>query len=206
LYCQHTRASCTLLFDVGRCEINKGLLMKVQQILYSVCVIALALPMLANAEIYKWKDKDGVMRYSDTPPPASIKADRLGKKSTTKPLPAEGAEVGLGEASQPAPVAAEVSKPKLPGDMKDPPPDPKLEAARLRAQEAEIEKQKNIEKEKQAKVDAENCKSAKANYQTYSQGGRIYKINEKGERVFEDAAGLAAGKAKAQAEMQQYCN
>lgn len=180
--------------------------MKVQQILYSVCVIALALPMLANAEIYKWKDKNGVMRYSDTPPPASTKVDTLGKKSTVKPVQAEQPAVGLklsGESENSA--APEVKKPKMPSDMKDPPPDPELEAAKLRAKNAEIEKQNKLEKEKQAKIDAENCKAAKANYQSYTQGGRIYKMNEKGEREYMDDAGFEEGKAKAQAEIQQYC-
>lgn len=180
--------------------------MKVQQILYSVCVIALALPMLASAEIYKWKDKNGVMRYSDTPPPASVKVDTLGKKSTIKPVQAEEPAVGLKVPSEAAvPATNEVKKPKLPGEMKDPPPDPEMEAAKLRAQNAEAEKKNKLEKEKQAKINAENCQSARANYQSYSQGGRIYKINENGERVFEDDAGLAAGKAKAEAEIQQYC-
>lgn len=180
--------------------------MKVQQILYSVCVMALALSMQANAEIYKWKDKNGVMRYSDTPPPANVKVDTLGKKSTVNPVPAEEPAVGLKAPDEAAvPVTNEVKKPKLPGEMKDPPPDAEMEAAKLRAQNADLEKKNKLEKEKQAKVDAENCQSARANYQSYSQGGRIYKINENGERVFEDDAGLAAGKAKAQAEMQQYC-
>ncbi|HLD10422.1 MAG TPA: DUF4124 domain-containing protein, partial [Methylophilaceae bacterium] len=30
----------------------------------------MALPIAGNAEVYKWKDKDGVTRYSDTPPPS----------------------------------------------------------------------------------------------------------------------------------------
>lgn len=180
--------------------------MKVQQILYSVCVIALALPMLASAEIYKWKDKNGVMRYSDTPPPANVKVDTLNKKNTVTPVQAEEPAIGLKLSGESADSSApEVKKPKMPSDMKDPPPDPELEASKLRAKNAEIEKQNKLEKEKQAKIDAENCKSAKANYQSYTQGGRIYKMNEKGEREYMDDAGFEEGKAKAQAEIQQYC-
>ena len=36
-----------------------------------LCMVLL--PAIANAEIYKWKDKDGVTRYSDVPPPSNIK-------------------------------------------------------------------------------------------------------------------------------------
>jgi hypothetical protein len=180
-------------------RINKGSQMKVQQILYSVCMIALALPMVANAEIYKWKDKNGVMRYSDTPPPASIKADTLGKKSNVKPVQSdEEPAVGLK-------LTNESGAPKLPSEIIDPPPDPQMEAAKLRAQNAEAEKRNKLEKENQAKIDAENCKSARANLQSHTQGGRIYKMNEKGEREYMDEAGFEAGRAKAQADIQLYC-
>lgn len=44
-----------------------------------LCVVLL--PTLASAEIYKWKDKDGVVRYSDVPPPSNVKQEPLyGKK------------------------------------------------------------------------------------------------------------------------------
>lgn len=175
--------------------------MNVKQILKTVCVIALVLPMLASAEIYKWKDKNGVMRYSDTPPPASVQVNTLGKKSTASPVrPDNQSEVGK-ESSKPD--VAIGNKPL--GDFKDPPADPELEAARVRAKNAEIEKTNKLAAEKTAKINAENCKSARANYQSFAQGGRIYKMNEKGEREYMDDAGLEAGKAKAQAEMNKYC-
>ena len=46
---------------------------------------ALVLPTLANAEIYKWKDSDGKMRYSDVPPPSNIKQEPLYGKKNPKP-------------------------------------------------------------------------------------------------------------------------
>lgn len=42
--------------------------MKLKQLIYLAIMIILATPMLADAQIYKWKDKNGVTRYSDTPP------------------------------------------------------------------------------------------------------------------------------------------
>ena len=53
--------------------------MKLQNLLCVMCVL-IALPMLANAEIYKWKDKDGTVRYTDTPPPSNIKQESIGGK------------------------------------------------------------------------------------------------------------------------------
>jgi hypothetical protein len=43
------------------------------------------LPLMASAEIYKWKDKDGVTRYSDVPPPSNIKQESIHGKSVVKP-------------------------------------------------------------------------------------------------------------------------
>ena len=48
-----------------------------------LCIVML--PTLATAEIYKWKDKDGVVRYSDIPPPSDVKQENLYGKKTPKP-------------------------------------------------------------------------------------------------------------------------
>ncbi len=173
--------------------------MNVKQILKTVCVIALVLPMLASAEIYKWKDKNGVMRYSDTPPPASVQVNTLGKKSTDKPANVSS------DASEVAKQPEAIKKKQSARDFEDPALDPEAEAARIRASNAEAAKKNKIAKEKEAKADADNCKTVRANYQAYTQGGRMYKMNEKGERVYMGDAELAAGKAKAQAEMNKYC-
>ena len=41
-------------------------------------VIALVFPVLADAQIYKWKDKNGVTRYSVTRPTDTLKVDGIG--------------------------------------------------------------------------------------------------------------------------------
>jgi hypothetical protein len=176
--------------------------MKVQQILSAICLIALVLPMTVNAEIYKWKDRNGVMIYSDTPPPENVNVRTIGPTGVDKQVKPKPSQSEIEDEVQ-AKQSAENTE-----TVKTPPPvtDPKLQAVRARAKQAEIDRQAKLDKEKQAEVNAQNCKTAKANYQTYAQGGRIYKINEQGERVYEDDAGLAAGKAKAEADMRKYCN
>jgi len=161
--------------------------MKLKQLMYLGLMVALATPMLVDAQIYKWKDKNGVTRYSDTPPTDNVKVDKIGKEKTTKPAPAAEKEAN--------PAANNKTQP----DSED-------EAAQLRARNAEIEKKNKEEKAAQAKLKAENCRSAKADYETFIQGGRIYQMNEKGEREYFDDAALNERKAKAQADMQQYCN
>ncbi len=166
--------------------------MKFKQFIYLGLMIALATPMLVDAQIYKWKDKNGVTRYSDTPPTNNQQVQKIGKEITTKSTsPVE-------KQAKPAannPAANNKSQP----DTED-------EAAKLRARNAEIEKKNKEEQAAQAKLKAENCRSAKADYETFAQGGRIYQMNEKGEREYFDDTGLNERKAKAQAEMQQYCN
>jgi outer membrane biosynthesis protein TonB len=163
--------------------------MKLKQLMYLGLMVALATPMLVDAQIYKWKDKNGVTRYSDTPPTDNVKVDKIGKEKTTKPAPAAEKEAN--------PAANNKTQP----DSED-------EAAQLRARNAEIEKKNKEEKAAQAKLKAENCRSAKADYETFIQGGRIYQMNEKGEREYFDDAALNERKAQAQAQanMQQYCN
>jgi hypothetical protein len=161
--------------------------MKLKQLMYLGLMVALATPMLVDAQIYKWKDKNGVTRYSDTPPTDNVKVDKIGKEKTTKPAPAAEKEAN--------PAANNKTQP----DSED-------EAAQLRARNAEIEKKNKEEKAAQAKLKAENCRSAKADYETFIQGGRIYQMNEKGEREYFDDAALNERKAQAQANMQQYCN
>ena len=166
--------------------------MKLKQLMYLGLMIALATPMLVDAQIYKWKDKNGVTRYSDTPPTDNVKVDKIGKEITTKPIPPAEKQ------AKPVVNNTDVNNKAQP-DTED-------EAAKLRARNAEIEKKNKEEQAAQAKLKAENCRSAKADYETFAQGGRIYQMNEKGEREYFDDTGLNERKAKAQAEMQQYCS
>ena len=157
-------------------------------------------PLLSHAEIYKWKDKEGSIRYTDTPPPSNVKQEAIGGKK--KPVTLTGKEplsqVESGKQTAPATPA-----------IKDTPPRPVNsadEAAAQRQRNAEAEKRNKQEKEAEAKRKAENCKAAKANYETYTQGGRVYKMNEKGEREYMDDKDLQAGKEQAQKEINENCN
>ncbi len=152
---------------------------------------------LSQAEIYKWKDKDGRVRYSDTPPPSNVKQEAiLGKK---KPVEPTGKEP-LAPVDK-APTAPVAGTPKTP----EPPVNPEDLAAEKRQKNAEAEKNNKLEKEAEAKRKAENCSAAKANLETYTQGGRVYKMNEKGERQYMDESDFKAGKEQAQQEINENC-
>lgn len=166
-------------------------------VLLLVTFAFLAISGLSQAEIYKWKDKDGKVRYSDTPPPSNIKQEPItGKK---KPV------VPTGKAPL-APVDSAVTAPAvtIPKDS-EPPKNAEDEAAEKRQRSAEAEKNFKQEKEAEANRKAENCAAAKANMQTYTQGGRVYKMNESGEREYLDEKGFAQGREKAQQEINENC-
>jgi uncharacterized protein YaiL (DUF2058 family) len=158
-----------------------------------------ALPMLAHAEIYKWKDKDGRTRYSDVPPPSNIKQESLyGKK-----IPRPTGQPPLTPAESETSNAIEKANEKMAADRV---PMTKEEAAAKRARDAEQLKQENEVKQEEAKFKEENCKAARANLQAYNQGGRITKANEDGGREYLSDADIARGKIEAQAEVDKYCN
>jgi hypothetical protein len=152
---------------------------------------------LSQAEIYKWKDKDGRVRYSDTPPPSNVKQEAIvGKKKPAEPTGREPLA--------PVDKAATTPVAEIPKNS-EPPTNPEDLAAEKRQQAAEAEKNNKREKEAEAKRKAENCSAAKANMETYTQGGRVYKMNEKGERQYMDESDFKAGKEQAQQEINENC-
>jgi uncharacterized protein YaiL (DUF2058 family) len=160
----------------------------------------LLLPLLGNADIYKWKDKTGATRYADLPPEGNQKHETLGRKKVTKSgVTPPASEATKATTSAPAPANTQPSKVEVNDDDQE-------DAAKLRQKNADIEKKNKQEKEKQAKMNAENCKAAKSNLASMSQGGRVYKTNEKGEREYMDDNDLKQGVIDAQKDVDEYCN
>ena len=155
--------------------------------------------MLSQAEVYKWKDKDGTIKYSDTPPPSNIKQEAInGKRKVGAPngkAPLAPVENAAATAAVAAVMPKDVELPMNPEDA----------AAKKRREVAETEKNNKETKEANAKVKAENSSAAKANMQSYTQGGRVYKMNEKGEREYLDESGFKLGREKAQKEINENC-
>ena len=70
------------------------------------------------------------------------------------------------------------------------------------------EENKNLEAQKKAELEIkqENCKLAKSKLATFVNGGRMSKINDKGEREFLSDADIAKGRVDAKNEVDKYCN
>ena len=136
--------------------------------------IALAFAPFAGAQtLYKHVDKDGKVTYTDQP------------NATAEGKPVNIPKSALGEQGP---------------------------AKSFVAQDKELDKKRKVEKEKQAKAgDAEKkeqdaaarCSQARAAFQTYDAGGKIYKSD--GSRDLMSDADIEAAREKSRREMDEAC-
>ena len=164
--------------------------MKIRSLL--LCLIIL--PHVANADIYKWKDKGGEVRYSDVSPLSNIKKESLYGKKIPKPQA----------------VLVPIKADELVAVNKDPAaknktPVTKEEAALKRANDAEDERKLNETKANEQGIRESNCRAAMANLKTHNDGGRIVRINDKGVREYLSNTEIAQGKIDAQNEIDKNC-
>jgi hypothetical protein len=130
----------------------------------------------ALAAMYKWTDANGRVVYSDQPPPGNIKAE----------------------------IVTGASPPANPNAVKD-----------FAAKEAEIKKRQleateTAQKAERARVDAERlqaeCVQARGRLRALNESqANLYKLNEKGERVYMDDAMRRSEIAEQERLLRQYC-
>jgi hypothetical protein len=150
-----------------------------------IAVLAAALAFacgLAQAQTFRWVDKDGKVRYGDFPPP--------GTKATPMKAPAGGA------APAPAPATA-ASKDAAGKDGAAPAKDAKKgpltpveqeQAYRERQLKAKEDKDKADKAQAEADQYKQACASSQEGLRGYERGGRISSVNAQGETVvMEDA-------------------
>ena len=144
---------------------------------FSLAAAPLVLSLLIGAgEIYRWKDGNGLWHYSDQPQPGAELV-----KSARLPSSTPGS-------STPAPP------PPAARDDGPPPPLPAVtpQVASQVRQEA-------------ASAKAEQCKKAETGYQQTVQARRMYKTDDKGNRVFLNEAELDAARLQARSARDLAC-
>lgn len=142
----------------------------------------------ASAQLYRWVDQDGKVRYSDTPP--------VGVKATTlKPPPGSYAPA-------PAPGGDAAAK-----DAKKGPQTPAEQEADYRKRQ--MEAQKAREKEDQAGRDAQtkldNCARAQQALAALESGQRISRTSANGERYYIDDDQRVAEIARERQSVSSWC-
>ncbi len=159
--------------------------------------VALGIPGAALAQAYKWRDANGGIVYSDSPPPASIPPGNVlqaPKLKAAAPPPAVAPAAAQGNSENPR--AGTISR--------------KLQTKSVAEREADYKK-RQIEEQKKAKEQSEKtaqeeqrqaqCQSLAQNLSTLESGQRMAKVDSKGERYFVDDAERAKDIAKARQDM-----
>ncbi|MCL6555446.1 MAG: DUF4124 domain-containing protein [Burkholderiales bacterium] len=140
-------------------------------------LLALALPGLAAAQLYRWVDAQGRVHYSDTPPPAGAR--------TSKSLPA-------------APSNAAPTAPAKTWQEKE------MEFRQRRAAEAEAQAKKEKEAE-EARQKQANCEAARNHLRLLESGQRVARVNAEGEREFLDDAAREKAIRDARKAVETWC-
>lgn len=161
--------------------------MKRLPLLEGLCLAAaLAFSAGAAAQMYKWKDANGRIRYGDTPPPGVDATTIRAPSSYAPPAPAADAQNGK-------------------GDKKAPPLTPEQAFEKRQKERADAE-QKAAKERADAEQKRTNCDLAQAQLRTLQSGQRISTTNAAGERVFLDEGQIAAETARAQKSVADWCN
>ncbi|HET7731430.1 MAG TPA: DUF4124 domain-containing protein [Usitatibacter sp.] len=141
-----------------------------------VLALGLAFVPMAGAQLYKYVDKDGKTVYSDQPP-ANIDSKQISAPAPRGAAPAAGPKTAVER-------------------------DKELDKARKEAKDKQEKSEKSAQK---AQEEEQRCQQARSAYQGYSDGGRLYKYNDKGERVFMEDAEIEAAREKARKDMDGAC-
>lgn len=142
-------------------------------------VLALACG-LAQAQAYRWVDKDGKVRYGDIPP--------AGVKATPMKAPAGPPSAAPGPAAKGAP-GKDAAKDAKKGPMT---PAEQEQAYRERQVKAKEEQEKAAREKADAEQKRQSCESAQETLRSLERGTRISTINAQGETVYMDDAQRAA--------------
>lgn len=135
----------------------------------------------AFGQTYKWRDANGRIQYTDTPPPPGAKDVQALQK--TRP---------------PAPSAAAASAPQSTADQEA--------AFRKRLAEREEAKDKAAKAEEEERMRTRNCEQSRGQLAALQSGGRMVRFNDAGERIAIDDDERTRSIAEAQKAVDTWCN
>lgn len=135
---------------------------------------------VAVGQTYKWRDANGRIQYTDTPPPAGAKDVQTMQK--TRPS----------GPSAPAAAAPSVADQEA--------------QFRKRLAEQEESKAKAAKADEEERVRARNCEQARGQLAALQSGGRMVRFNDAGERIAIDDAERERSTAEAQKAIENWCS
>lgn len=146
-------------------------------------ILALALPLAAHAEMYKWTDPSGKVHYSDQKPTESQ------SKTVENAKAAPAAATAAKEQAKPAPKSLA---------------DKELEFNKRR-KEAQEATTKREQEEATTKEKKENCERSRAALQALQRGDRMARPNEKGETIVMDDKARQQETERTQKQVNEWC-
>jgi len=156
---------------------------------WTLLAAACALPLAAHAQVYKWIDEHGKVRYGDTPPPKA-KAKVIATPSARSPAtPPAAANAGKAADARKGPLT---------------PAEQEMEFRR-RAKEAQTRDAKAEKERKDQEARRLNCENSQQTLRGLESGQRISRTNAQGERYFLDEAQVAQEIARAKDTVSQWC-
>ena len=140
----------------------------------------------AIADVYKWVDKDGKIHYSDQPPLAGDAKKMKRKSKDTAAVPAAASPAG--DSAKPAPSIA----------------DQELEYRKRKGEKEEVDKKQQADAET-AKKNKDYCSNLQGELRSHTNGTRLIRYNDKGERVFLDEKERAESKTQLETRIAKDC-
>jgi len=163
--------------------------MKFYPALVAAALCALSLSVSAQ---WQWIDKEGRKVFSDRPPPADVPERNILKQP--------GSHLQISD----TPAAKAPAAPAPAATARPAGEDPALVQKKKQAADAEAAKRQQ-EDERVARIRADNCSRARQAKAGLEAGGRLSRINEKGERVYLDDAERAAEAQRLQGIIDDNC-
>ncbi len=165
--------------------------MNVVRTLLALAAAGLVGAPAAAQQLYKYVDPDGKVQYSDRPPPAGQKAEKVtGGRVSSVPSPVPAAPAAEGD-------AAKAGAPKSLAEREQDFRKRRLEAQEKAAKDAKLAEEKRVQDE--------SCAAARRQLSGLQSGARVAKINEQGERIFLEDNGIQQEVQRLQREVASAC-
>jgi len=169
---------------------NRGMFL-----VFGLLVSSLLLPGIASAQLYQWRDTNGRVVFSDTPPPPGIPPGNIIKSPKGRNAPAPAATPAASGAAPAAnsatPAAGTASAPGAPATAKAGGQKSVAEREadfKKRQAEAAEKSQKDAETAANDSRREDQCRGLRQSLAALEGGQRIRRFNDKGEPYFvEDA-------------------
>ena len=151
----------------------------------TICLLVLlAAAASGAAQTYKWRDANGAIQYSDSPPPGNARDVQQLRKTPGAPSSAPAAS-GAAQSKPVADAEAEFRK-------------------RMSAREEAEAKQAKARADEETRV--RHCEQAKSHLSALESGNRVARYLPSGERVALDDNEREQAKAEARKAIQTWCN